>query len=234
MDDAPPPDPLAEATEGLDPGARLCGNCLVWKALWRDDRDRWVCHCRLRPDRGDLPATAPACDRFLARGSEIPSAPPPEPGRRRRARTVGPRVRHPGSATSTPAATVPRAPRPDVDVDLGDLSDMTRNELIEIVREALDAGPLPELAGKWEGGTLVLKPGNDTQPKEMDLDALFKKVVRIRDQLRVLEQKINGHKTLSEAEKVELEAYITRCYGSLTSFNVLFRDERDRFHGSGG
>lgn len=228
MDDAPP-DPLAEATEGLDPAARLCSNCLVWKARWRDDQDRWVGPCRLRPDRGDIPPTAPACDRFLVRGSAIPDAPPVAPTRHR-ARNVAPRVRHPG-ATATPS---PPPPRHDPDVDLGDLEAMTRSELIDIVREALETGPLPELAGKWEGGSVVLRPGNGTQEKEIPLDVLFKKIVRIRDQLRVLEQKVNGHKTLTEAEKVELEAYITRCYGSLTSFNVLFRSEGDRFHGSGG
>jgi protein-arginine kinase len=63
---------------------------------------------------------------------------------------------------------------------------------------------------------------------------MFKKVTAVRDRLRVLEQKVNSHKALSTDEKVDLQQLITRCYGSLTSFNLLFRDEEDKFRGSGG
>ena len=109
---------------------------------------------------------------------------------------------------------------------------MTREEFAEAIREALDdVRPVP-LAPKWEGGSVVLKPGDaSTQPKEIPLDSLFHKIVMIRDRLRVLEQKVNGHDKLSDADKVELQQYVTRCYGSLTTFNLLFRDERDRFVG---
>lgn len=110
---------------------------------------------------------------------------------------------------------------------------MTREEFAQAIREALreDEVEVP-LAPRWEGGTVVLKPGDAaTQSKEVPLDALFHKIVMIRDRLRVLEQKINTHEKLSDAEKVEMQQYVTRCYGSLTTFNVLFRDERDRFVG---
>jgi len=110
---------------------------------------------------------------------------------------------------------------------------MTREELVRAVRDALrdESADVP-LAPKWEGGTAVLKPRDpQLQPKEIPLDQLFHKVVMIRDRLRVLEQKINAHERLSDAEKVEMQAYLTRCYGSLTTFNVLFRDEGDRFVG---
>lgn len=113
---------------------------------------------------------------------------------------------------------------------------MTREEFAEAIREALreEAGDV-RLAPRWEGGTAVLKPGDpSTQPKEVPLDALFHKIVMIRDRLRVLEQKINGHEKLSGAEKVEMQQYVTRCYGSLTTFNLLFRDEKDRFTGEKG
>ena len=110
---------------------------------------------------------------------------------------------------------------------------MTREEFAEAIREALrDEGTEVRLAPKWEGGTVVLKPGDPgTQPKEIPLDALFHKVVMIRDRLRVLEQRINAHEKLSDAEKVEMQQYVTRCYGSLTTFNLLFREEKDRFVG---
>jgi len=113
---------------------------------------------------------------------------------------------------------------------------MTREEFAQAIREALsETGAAVHLAPRWEGGTLVLKPGDaDTQPKEIPLDSLFHKIVMIRDRLRVLEQKINGHEKLSDAEKVEMQQYVTRCYGSLTTFNLLFRDERDRFVGDKG
>jgi hypothetical protein len=115
---------------------------------------------------------------------------------------------------------------------------MTREEFAQAVREALrEESAEVRLAPKWEGGSVLLRPGDPaTQPKEIPLDALFHKVVMVRDRLRVLEQRINAHPKLSDAEKVEMQQYVTRCYGSLTTFNLLFREEEDRFVGdrSGG
>jgi hypothetical protein len=110
---------------------------------------------------------------------------------------------------------------------------MTREEFAQAIREALrDEATEVRLAPKWEGGTVVLRPGDpSTQPKEIPLDGLFHKVVMIRDRLRVLEQKINANEKLTDAEKVDMQQYVTRCYGSLTTFNLLFRDERERFVG---
>jgi hypothetical protein len=87
------------------------------------------------------------------------------------------------------------------------------------------------IAPKFYHGTLVLKPKDASlQPKEVDLEVFFKKIVSLRNNLRVLEQKINTS-GLEEGAKVELQGYITRCYGSLTTFNVLFQDPDDRFVG---
>ncbi len=91
-----------------------------------------------------------------------------------------------------------------------------------------------ELSGRWEHGEMVLKPGKPgMQEKVMPIDAFFHKIVMLRDRLRVLEQKINSHPKLSDEEKVEFQQYITRTYGTLTTFNVLFRHPEDHFRGSG-
>ena len=113
---------------------------------------------------------------------------------------------------------------------------MTREEFAQAIREVLrDESAEVALAPKWEGGTMVLKPGDpQTQSRELPLDALFHKVVMVRDRLRVLEQKINGHPKLSDAEKVEMQQYVTKCYGSLTTLNLLFREDEDKFVGEKG
>ncbi len=111
---------------------------------------------------------------------------------------------------------------------------MTREELKALLREALHESDV-RLAPKWEGGTVVLKPADAAlQPKELPVDALFHKVVMVRDRLRVLEQRVNAHPKLTDADKVEMQQYITRCYGSLTSLNLLFAEKDDQFVGEKG
>lgn len=89
-----------------------------------------------------------------------------------------------------------------------------------------------KIADKWKNGTIEMKPANpDLQAKEITMEAFFHKIVMIRDRLRVLEQNINSHAKLSEEDKIELQQYITRSYGSLTTFNILFAEKDDYFVG---
>jgi len=109
-----------------------------------------------------------------------------------------------------------------------------RRVLIEVIRDELGVGEA-SIAGKWDGGEMILKPGKEgLQEKRVPLDALFHKIVMIRDRLRVLEQKINGHPKLGADDKLQMQQYVTACYGSLTTFNVLFADRDDQFVGQKG
>src|SRR6185295_468158 len=104
--------------------------------------------------------------------------------------------------------------------------------LRRIIRE--EAGVTPAVpAEKWRGGTLVLRPGADGQEKSWPIETFFHKIVMLRNRLRTLEQQVNAS-DLAEDVKVKLQSYVSGCYGSLTSFNVLFADEEDQFKGSGG
>jgi len=200
--------------------APLCGTCAVYRVI-ETRRGLLLGTCRIRSERGEFPCTAPVCDAYAPRAGARPApvvqiARAPRP---RREREV--------------AAPRPRLP----DGPAGEL-EMTREELKALIREAMDeerGGGVAPLAPRWEGGIAVLKPADPAlQPKELPLESLFHKVVMIRDRLRVLEQKINANAKLSDAEKVDLQGYITGCYGSLTTFNVLFRDRDDGFKGAAG
>ena len=113
-------------------------------------------------------------------------------------------------------------------------ADEFRKVLAAVIREELGVGEI-EMAGRWVGGEMVLTPGKEgLQAKRLPLESLFHKIVMIRDKLRVLEQRINTHPKLDDDDKLQLQQYVTGCYGSLTTFNVLFADREDQFVGQKG
>tara|TARA_R110002167_G_scaffold259361_2_gene465875 strand:+ start:596 stop:1123 length:528 start_codon:yes stop_codon:yes gene_type:complete len=117
------------------------------------------------------------------------------------------------------------------DVDTVSFSDVEQS-LIGILRRWSDATSVTAIADKWKGGSLILKPGDSNlTDKEVPIDTFFHKIVMVRDRIRVMEQKINASANLDDQEKVELQQYITRIYGSLTTFNVLFKVQSDNFIG---
>ena len=113
--------------------------------------------------------------------------------------------------------------------------------LAQLVQQSVDAtiqklglekpdAVVGQLAARWHKGRAVLHPTDPAlQTKEVPLEILFHKIVGIRNQLRVLEQKINAHPVLNDGEKIDMQQYITRCYGSLTTFNILFKEKEDQF-----
>jgi hypothetical protein len=131
---------------------------------------------------------------------------------------------------SAPAAKVDHSPQeismqePDTDLE---------RMIRRIIREETGLTPVAP-AEKWRGGQLILRPGKPgVQEKAMPIDSFFNKVVMLRNRLRTLEQQVNASE-LPDDQKLKLQGYITGCYGSLTSFNVLFANEDDKFVGSGG
>jgi hypothetical protein len=122
----------------------------------------------------------------------------------------------------------------DPDTDLVSLAEIEQL-LINVLRKFSDVQERVEIGQKWTGGTIILKPGDTSlKPKEVPIDVFFNKIVMLRDRLRVLEQRINASDKLTEEDKVNMQQYVTRCYGSLTTFNVLFKYSTDHFVGEKG
>jgi len=112
--------------------------------------------------------------------------------------------------------------------------DVVRAALRDVLEEEMGCGKC-RIAPRWQGGKMILQPFDSAQQsKEVPMAVFFKKITSVREKLRVLEQKINNNDNLPPEEKLELQQLLTRCYGSLTTFNFLFNDDRDKFVGVKG
>jgi hypothetical protein len=231
-----PADAGESAPPRFAPQEKVCGNCILFRMHSIDSVRGWVGNCRLQANRGLFPPSAPLCDKFAPRGEHAVAAQATSEhaARARAIKNIAPLVRSAqGALKSVPVGpTLVPSADPHDEIDLEGAT-MTRQELMNLFLEASGLADVP-LAPRWEGGSITLVPGNDSQPKEIPLDSLFHKVVMIRDRLRTLEQKINAHPKLTDTEKVDMQQYVTRCYGSLTTFNVLFKDKNDGFAGEKG
>lgn len=122
----------------------------------------------------------------------------------------------------------------NVTVEIETVSQVEKS-LLKILRQWGEVTELVPMGDRWRNGTMLLQPADKSQkPKEVPIDIFFHKIVMLRDRLRVLEQNINSHKILSDEDKVNLQQYITRVYGSLTTFNVLFKNDEHWFVGQKG
>ena len=207
-----------------------CGSCGAFTRVRTDPKLGRVGECALQVFPPPIRA-ASTCSRYRAKGAPAPPPPPRAAGEPRGRRPTSPSpVRSLGAPAEPPQRRLPTLPQEiDIDMDIGEF----RRVLREVLVDELGIGDA-EIGGRWEGGEMILKPGKPgTQEKRIPLDSLFHKIVLIRDKLRVLEQKVNAHPGLSDADKVQLQQYVTGCYGSLTTFNALFARREEGFAGAG-
>ena len=231
-----------------------CGSCRHFRPDREDRLRRVLGTCFGRPTRPEVAAADFGCGEYrvdperLREGAFVPvgvlEAKGAPPVHRR------PAIQEPGRIpvrTPEPTAPVRRTPRtPDepeparirvqhiaLEDEEGDSMDRAtlKGILADVLDEALGLSDAP-MHPKFRGGKVLVQPGNaELKPHELDIEVLFKKVVMVRDRLRVLEQKINAQDKLTADEKAQMQVYITGCYGSLTSFNYLFRERDDWFVG---
>ena len=215
-----------ESTSGGEAGperdlAGRCGTCGWFKKMRTDEAGVGWGECRLGCWPSPLKDTN-TCSSYKPFGASFEGA------LRRKAVAGAPRRYR---EDARPGVRRPRIPE-EIGIDMD--QDEFRTVLREVLLDELGVRDVP-IGERWQGGEVVIKPGKEgTQDKSIPIDVFFKKIVMVRDKLRVLEQKVNGNKKLSNDEKVQLQQYITACYGTLTTFNVLFKEDDDRFVGQKG
>lgn len=195
----------------------LCGSCGAFISYGIDPALGIVGTCARGMRAYPVTATG-TCSEYRARGTGHERVPE---RRRRVARNLSVVARE-------------RPPLPE-EIDLDMDMETFREVLTQVLREELGVGEAA-LGGRWQGGELVLRPGKEgTAEKRIPIETFFHKIVMLRDRLRVLEQRINANAGLTPEDKVAMQQYVTACYGSLTTFNVLFADSKSEgFRGAGG
>jgi hypothetical protein len=245
-------------SEGGGDYDQRCGSCAAFMRVYEDAELGRVGSCALEVYPAPVRASA-TCTRYRPKGAAAAAERPRAAGepRRyrastsstttvRRSRTDEPHLGlrqayapvhlglrqayapvHPGLRQAY-APQIQRELPKEIDIDMD--IDEFRSVLREVISEELGVSKVA-MGRRWEGGELVLQPGStDTQEKRVPIESFFHKIVMIRDKLRVLEAKVNSS-AMSDEEKVQLQSYITACYGTLTTFNVLFADsKRDGFN----
>jgi hypothetical protein len=208
-----------------------CGSCArfvrVVESIDENGEVRRTGECLLGVWPSPLFATN-TCSQYVKRGTFTANAP------RRATQTT--RTRTTQTTTSSSGGTFTTTTR-EIEIP-EEILEMDKDEFREVLRDVIrdELGVTDvELGNRWQGGEVVLKPGKEgVQEKRVPIEALFRKIIGIRDKLRVLEQKINANTKLTDEEKLQLQQYITQSYGSLTTFNVLFADRKDAFVGQKG
>ncbi|MBI3071334.1 MAG: hypothetical protein HYY84_04320 [Deltaproteobacteria bacterium] len=230
------------------PYRRGCGTCHYFDAPSSDSESRLLGGCRAGQRMGRFYCMAEVCEHYKPVRPPGPLPKPPlgfrrAPGTEEKRREE--KCNHRGTETLRSEGEEKRRADRRIGAEAGAGSvagsakevdlDMDRNEFKALVREVLaeEFGfGYPELGDRWVGGEIQIVPGKTgVQSKRIPIDAFFHKIVMLRDRLRVLEQALNAHAKLGDEEKVRLQGYITKCYGTLTTFNVLFADRADYFTG---
>ena len=248
--DAPPPSDWRK-------GGR-CGSCASFTSDFGEPPDLYG-HCKMYPRSGARTSNDHACPEYkplpgfddLTRSVQIDVRPPVVDSRSRGIPSGGHVPKRPGGRrhfvvkrragseeTPKPVKTAPdprlaERAREMLSGEEGEGMSLDntalRDVLVQLVENFIGIEDV-EIGTRWEGGTVTLQPEDeDLKPHVVPVESFFHKIVMVRDRLRVLEQKINGHSRLTDADKVQLQQYITGMYGSLTSFNVLFQDRNDQF-----
>ncbi|MBN2525600.1 MAG: hypothetical protein JXR76_04340 [Deltaproteobacteria bacterium] len=203
-----------------------CGDCKAFYKEAKDENGIVRGLCMRRRELGEIPSGMEYCAQFSVRESRREFVKPVA------VKFAASKRRGSGRTMTVSAPLRATLDEPVIGDTEGEIT-VDRDGLKQVLRELLEEETMfgyPEMGAKWQGGTMVLKSGSDdNQPKEVDIESFFHKIVMIRDRLRVLEAKLNASDNLTDQEKVDLQSYISKCYGTLTTFNVLFKDKSNYF-----